>query len=183
MKVLKAILIICIILTGCSAFAQQTTIWLVRHAEKATTPGNDPDLSEAGKARALALANQLKDEKIAAVFTTPYKRTAQTGEPTLKKFNLTAMQEYEVADLTGFAEQVLKEYKGRSVLVIGHSNTIIPTLKAFGATGQSDVLDDDDYDMLFKLTLDNTGKASGLEIKHYGVPHHSNKAVPVNTMH
>lgn len=182
MKGLKTILVICIMFMGCSAFAQQTTIWIVRHGEKAVTPANDPDLSAEGKARAIALADRLKDQKIAAVFTTPYNRTTQTGQPTLKQFGLTAMQEYETANMLGFAEQVLKEYHGREVLVIGHSNTIIPTLKAFGATATTDILDDEDYDLIFKLTIDKTGKITGLEIKNYGAPHHSNKAVPVNTM-
>lgn len=170
-------------MTSVSTFAQTTTIWVVRHAEKATTPGNDPDLSIEGKARATELAKQLKDQKIAAVFTTPYKRTNQTGEPVLKQAGLTEIQNYETADLVGFAKQILEGYPGREILVIGHSNTIIPTLKAFGLiTNASDLLDDEDYDKLYKLTI-NADKKLSLEVKQYGAAHHSNKAVPENKMH
>ena len=61
-------------------------MFLVRHAERADAgmaaakmAGRDPDLSDAGKARANALAAMLKDARITAIFTTEYKRTRQTG--------------------------------------------------------------------------------------------------------
>jgi 2,3-bisphosphoglycerate-dependent phosphoglycerate mutase len=123
MKNLKGLLAMCLLFISCTAFAQTTTIWVVRHAEKATTPGNDPDLSAEGKVRATELAKQLHSQKIAAIFTTPYKRTTQTGEPTLKQFGLAELKNYETADLTGFANQVLQDYAGREVLIVGHSNT------------------------------------------------------------
>ena len=43
-------------------------IFIVRHAEKARTGGDDPELSVAGQKRAEALAHILKDSKIRAVF-------------------------------------------------------------------------------------------------------------------
>jgi hypothetical protein len=57
-----------------------TTVILVRHAEKADEPGADPALSAAGEARARALADALRDVKVAAVLTTPYRRTNATGQ-------------------------------------------------------------------------------------------------------
>src|SRR5207248_4946962 len=44
-----------------SAVSGESTIFFVRHAEKAGSGGDDPDLSEAGRARAEALANSLKE--------------------------------------------------------------------------------------------------------------------------
>ena len=40
-------------------FAQPSLVVLVRHGEKATEGGSDPSLSEAGKARAQALADAM----------------------------------------------------------------------------------------------------------------------------
>src|SRR3954467_6709895 len=57
------------------------TIFFVRHAEKATTGGDDMDLSEAGRARAESLAAVLKDAEISAIYTTELKRTQQTAAP------------------------------------------------------------------------------------------------------
>jgi len=48
----------------------EPVIFIVRHAEKGTTGGDDPDLSGAGQKRADALARILKDAQIAAVFVT-----------------------------------------------------------------------------------------------------------------
>ncbi len=181
MNSLKNISLILLLFISCQTFAQTTTVWVVRHAEKATTPANDPDLTPEGRARAAALAKQLKRQKIAAVFATPYKRTTQTGESTLKKAGLSEVKTYNPSDLPVFAKQVLQEYAGKNVLVVGHSNTIIPTVQAFGATKPFDTLDDEDYDLLFKVTIGPDKKAK-LSVKRYGAPHRSNKAVPQNKM-
>lgn len=182
MNSLKNILLALLLFISYNAFAQTTTIWVVRHAEKATTPANDPDLTPEGRARAAALAKQLKRQKIAAVFTTPYKRTTQTGERTLKQAGLAEIKAYNPADLPAFAKQVLQDYTGKNVLVIGHSNTVIPTIQAFGAAKPFDTLDDEDYDQLFKVTIGPDKKVS-LTIKRYGIAHHSNKAAPESKMH
>src|SRR6266567_237150 len=63
-------------------------IFVVRHAEKATTAGNDPDLSVAGQKRAEALARILKDSQISAVLVTEFKRTQKTAAPTAKTAHL-----------------------------------------------------------------------------------------------
>ena len=58
-----------------SAAAAQTTILMVRHAEKAKSDGNDPDLSEAGRARAIERFDwNLSVKKFEAVYTSALKR-------------------------------------------------------------------------------------------------------------
>jgi len=171
MKKLRLLSLVLLLSWSCSAFAQTTTVWLVRHAEKETTPGNDPDLSADGKIRAKELATVLKNQPIAAVLVTSYKRTAQTGEPTLQRAGLVALQTYNPTDLPALAKQVLSAYSGKTVLIVGHSNTVIPTMEAFGAAKPFDTLVDQDYDLLFKLTIGPTGKAT-VEISYYGDRHH-----------
>jgi 2,3-bisphosphoglycerate-dependent phosphoglycerate mutase len=168
--ILFKLLCICLLLCNYSAFAQKTTIWIVRHTEKATTPADDPELSSAGQKRAKELAKMLKHEKIAGIYVTNYKRTTLTAKPTAEKFTLVS-ESYDPADLKGFAAKVMQYYKGHSVLIVGHSNTVIPTLAAFSNIRPFTTLSDDDYDMLFKLTLKD-GKAE-LEISYYGEPHHT----------
>lgn len=73
-----------LLLVACSSFAQQpvTTFILVRHAEKDMTQSTpDPDLSAEGHARARRLALLFEKTEIAAVYSTPFKRTRQTVEP------------------------------------------------------------------------------------------------------
>ncbi len=158
-----------------NTYAQKTTIWLVRHAEKQTAEGamnsTDPDLTEDGDKRAHDLATILKNQKIDAVYSTPYKRTTSTGGPAAAARQL-KMTVYTAKDFKAFANDVLQNHKGKGVLIVGHSNTIIPLAKAFGAAVPFETLTDDDYDMLFKIVIDNNG-AARLTISHYGAPHHT----------
>ncbi len=156
-----------------NTYAQKTTIWIVRHAEKQTAEGvvnsTDPDLTADGDKRAHDLAVKLKNEKIDAVYSTPYKRTTSTGGPAAAARQL-KINTYAAKDFKVFANEVLQNYKGKEVLIVGHSNTIIPLAKAFGAAVPFEMLTDDDYDMLFKIVVDNDGTAK-LTISHYGMPH------------
>ena len=63
-------------------------IFVVRHAEKASAGGNDPDLSVAGQKRAETLARILRDSQITSVFVTEFKRTQESAAPTAKAAHL-----------------------------------------------------------------------------------------------
>jgi 2,3-bisphosphoglycerate-dependent phosphoglycerate mutase len=56
------LLLVYLILSNFNALAQKTNIWIVRHAEKATTTAKDDDpiLSSDGQRRAEALSKELK---------------------------------------------------------------------------------------------------------------------------
>ena len=147
--------------------AAQQTVFVVRHAERAdSTPGakptmaTDPDLSEAGRARAASLATALKDAGIVAIFTTEFKRTQQTAEPLAKALGLT------VKVVKGDAEASLVEQvaaaKG-NVLVVGHSNTVPSVVKRLGVT-TAVAVGDDEFDNLFIVTR---GGAPSLLHLHY----------------
>src|SRR5215813_10050359 len=69
--------------------AQSTTVIIVRHAEKAATPVDDPPLSAAGETRAKALWDVVKDAGVDAIITTQFVRTKETAEPTAKRLKLT----------------------------------------------------------------------------------------------
>jgi 2,3-bisphosphoglycerate-dependent phosphoglycerate mutase len=101
---------------------QVTTFILVRHAEKMTDGSKDPELSEIGKARALRLANMLKKQSIAAIYSTNYKRTMNTVKPLADQLGQTILQYEPFKD-----EEIVKmvnEHKGKTVLIVGHSNNI-----------------------------------------------------------
>ena len=51
------------------------TFVIVRHAEKVADGSKDPPLTEAGRARAQALAQRLSSVPVIAVYTTPLQRT------------------------------------------------------------------------------------------------------------
>lgn len=124
-------------------------IFVVRHAEKATTGGNDPDLSVAGRKRADALAHVLKDSQITAVFVTEFKRTQETAAPTAKAANVNPTV-VPANDVSGLAAK-LRAANGNA-LVVGHGNTIPDLLKALGIT-RTVSIPEDDYDEIFIVSV------------------------------
>jgi len=147
--------------------AAQPAVFVVRHAERADTASGgtpmmaaDPDLSEAGRARANSLAAALKDARITAIFVTPYKRTRQTAEPLAKALGIqpTAI---DPKDTAGLIEKI-KAANG-NVLVVGHSNTVPDLLTRLGIP-DAPSLADSDYDNLFLVIR---GDKSSLVRLHY----------------
>jgi 2,3-bisphosphoglycerate-dependent phosphoglycerate mutase len=100
---------------------KMTTVYIVRHADKASGGGSDPQLSPAGLQRAQTLAYMLKQDKVKAVFVTSFLRSRQTGEPAAQDSGV-ALQEY--SDPNAVADLILANYEGRRVLVVAHSNTV-----------------------------------------------------------
>lgn len=159
------------LLLNCNiAFAQKTNIWIVRHAEKADAPVTNPPLTNLGQQRAKELLRSIKGNKIAAIYITDSVRSAQTAQPVAETFSINP-QAYNPADIKGLVARILANNKGKNVLIIGQLNTIIPTIEAFGGVAPFTALNNDDYDILFQLTVKN-GKAE-LEMSYYGTPHHS----------
>lgn len=153
-----------------SVNAQKTLkVWVVRHAEKITadTKEKDPELSAEGSERAEALLKLLKGEKIDSIFVTAYKRTKLTGFPLADKVGLT-MKVYNPADQKAFAKQLMANAKGKKILIVGHSNTVLDIVEAFGAKRPLEEIKDNEYDYIFALTLKD-GKAE-VKVEHYGKP-------------
>jgi 2,3-bisphosphoglycerate-dependent phosphoglycerate mutase len=150
-----------------------TTIYILRHSEKdVSDPKNqDPELSIDGRERAEALAVKLKGIKLDAAFATKYKRTRQTASYSANN-NKLEVQTYDAQDFRGISELVKTRYNGRKVLIVGHSNTVLELLEAFGAKRPLFALADDDYDLFFELTIDSNGKVD-LKTMRYGKSHHS----------
>ena len=150
--------------------APPTVVLLVRHAEKAAEPAQDPPLTDAGSARARALVSVAQDADVKAIITTQYLRTRNTAEPTATALSLTSevvnagpMPQHAKA----VADQVMK-HAGKTVLVVGHSNTIPAIIGALGAPRPRDLCDSE-YDQLFVVVLGDGGAPRLIRSK-YGAP-------------
>ncbi|WP_343702639.1 histidine phosphatase family protein [Chitinophaga sp.] len=140
------------------------TLFLVRHAEK--NPGADSTLTAAGMQRAGKLYRLLKDSSISKIYSTKYKRTMQTGDSLRIRFGIDTVL-YQ-PDSTG--ESLLYEISrrgdwGKRILVIGHSNTLIPLLKSLDVNPRMDSIADKDYGNLFIVY--KTRKGSKLVKQRY----------------
>jgi 2,3-bisphosphoglycerate-dependent phosphoglycerate mutase len=145
-----------------------TTVYLVRHAEKATSdPSNeDPDLTPTGMARAQALRSLLEGEEIHALYATKYVRTEQTLKPLAEERQLEIIR-YEGHDFNGLRERLLRDHRGQTVVVAGHSNTLLPIIEAFGSKRPVSDIADGEYNYLFKLIVDQENNTI-VEMNQYG---------------
>jgi broad specificity phosphatase PhoE len=168
------LLLIILLLSNFSALAQKTTIWIVRHAEKEApapgVPNADPNLSEDGKERAITLAKVLKHENIKNIFVTQTKRSDQTAKPLAIQAHILPC--IYTDSIKPFAKNLLNNFKASKVLVVAHSNTIMPLLDALGADMPLNKLSEEDFDMIFKVTIKDPGRVN-LEVHYYGTLHHT----------
>lgn len=157
--------------SGVSAIAgaaePATTVVLVRHAEKAAEPADDPPLTEDGRARARALAHAAGALGVDAVFTSRYARTRQTVQPLAEALGLTPV-EYDAGDSEALVDLIRSEHRGQTVLIAGHSNTVPPLIGLLGGPALPD-LDGRAYDDLFVLVIPGEGEPALLHLR-YGAP-------------
>jgi 2,3-bisphosphoglycerate-dependent phosphoglycerate mutase len=142
----------------------QSTVFVVRHAERADagTPVTDPDLSAAGHARAEALASALRDAGITAIFVTQLKRTQQTAAPLAKALGLTPVVLPQ--DNTAGLIARLEKHTGNA-LVVGHSNTVPEIVKLLGVSSPVTV-GDTEFDHLFVVVRPVMGAPSVILLRY-----------------
>lgn len=133
-----------------------TTFILVRHAEKGTDDPRNPSLNEVGKQRAEKLSEMLKDNAISALFSTPYKRTEQTLAPLAQAKNL-KIESYDPRS-NEFVNDLLKKYKGGTIVISGHSNTTPFLVNYLLGEDTFQQLDESEYGKIFMISLTEIGK-------------------------
>ncbi|MBM3907675.1 MAG: histidine phosphatase family protein [Gemmatimonadetes bacterium] len=110
-------------------------VFIVRHAEKANATDPDVSLSDAGRARARALEAALRDASVTDVLVTPRKRTHETASAVVAARQLTAHVVpfgANTAEHAALVAAAVRAATGRSVLVVGHSNTVTHIIAALG---------------------------------------------------
>ena len=125
-----------------------TKYYLVRHAER-LNDSNDSPLSPIGHARANTLRDTLANKGIDQIFASTFERTQQTGQPLATALGM-AVTVYRPDTTAGLVAR-LKKIRGKSVLVVGHSNTVPDLVQ--GLCGETVAIPDDDFDNLFIVTI------------------------------
>lgn len=152
-----------------------TTVFLVRHAEKAANPPEDPPLLEAGSIRSQELARVLGKAGIKAIYTSQFLRTKQTAEPLAKQLGIAIIdvpikmsasnpREVSQESIKELAEKV-NQRAGENALIVGHSNTVPEVIKALGGDVVP-TIDEKEFDNLFVVTVYGKGKAKVTHLKY-----------------
>ena len=153
--------------TGMAAWSQATTLILIRHAEKAAPTSDmrasDPELSYAGKQRALHLVDALKEYHPDILYATDYIRTKQTLAPLAASLNKT-VEIYDPSRLVDFASS-LKRQTGKTIVVAGHSNTTPQLANLLIGEGKYEDLGDGVYNKIWVITL-NKGKVTDRVVEY-----------------
>ena len=135
--------------------AATTVVFLVRHAEKATQPPDDPPLAPAGRARAVALSAIMAQAHPIAIIHTQYRRTKETAKPTVTALHIPAILITRGADSEPHAQTVAarirQQFSGKTVLVVGHSDTVPAILRRLGIA-HPPAIPETQFNRLFKVT-------------------------------
>lgn len=161
-KFLLAFVFIFSLLASCTS-EETTTYYLIRHSEKDRTDNTNrnPNLNEKGIERAKKWAEHFKNVQFDAVYSTKYNRTMQTATPTAKINNLEIIN-YNPSKMYDSIFQ--KETIGKTVLVVGHSNTTpVFANKILGEKKYEDMTDDDNAS-LYIVTISGDKKTSKIEV-------------------
>ncbi len=142
---------------SCKSEKKEKTIYIVRHAEKQLVQDPDPELAQVGYIRAKKLAQILKDQEIKHIFSTNYKRTQLTAQPTAEQAGV-EIQSYEPSNHDELVDK-LHELEG-NVLVVGHSNTVSRLANYFIGEGEKfNDLTEDEYNFIYEVKLSKDGSA------------------------
>jgi broad specificity phosphatase PhoE len=149
---------------------EEPTIAIVtRHAERAHDPGPDPSLDSAGVRRARALATALQDARVAAAIVTQYKRTRETAAPLVERLKIPVLERPVTAGkvdeyAAALAREIRTAYEGRTVLVVGHSNTV-PAIVAALSGRQIDPIPDDRYGDVYVVVIPKSGEPRLMQMR------------------
>ena len=139
-------------LISCNQEEADTTYYLIRHAEKDRTDkaNRNPYLNNIGQERAKKWANYFKDIKLDAVYSTNYNRTMQTAKPTAESKKI-EIQNYDPRNMYDTIFQ--KKTKGKTVLIVGHSNTTPQFVNKILKEQKYEDINDNDNTSLFIVSI------------------------------
>ena len=146
------------------SYAQEiTTYYLIRHAEKLRIDKTDknPNLNFNGYKRAEAWKDVFSDVPFDAIYSTDYNRTKLTAKPTATSKNLPILL-YNPNMM--YSEAFQNNTKGKTVLVVGHSNTTnVFVNKILGIEKYNEIKDNNNSN-LYIVTISN-GETSSILLK------------------
>lgn len=136
---------------------EETTYYFIRHTEKDRTDesNKNPDLTEKGLQRAENWSVVFENIKFDAIYSTKFNRTIQTAEPTAKKNGLEILF-YSPSHLN--TSDFRENTKGKTVLVVGHSNTTPQFVNDVLGEHKYDDIDDKNNSNLYIVIISKNKK-------------------------
>lgn len=161
----KLVLIFSLLFISLASYSQEvTTYYFIRHAEKVRSDKADenPTLNDAGIKRANAWQGVFSDVRLDAVYSTNYSRTKSTAKPTADSKNLPILL-YNPKDM--YSESFQDQTHGKTVLIVGHSNTTnVFANKILGIDKYNQINDDNNSNLYIVTIIDEKMTSTLLKI-------------------
>jgi 2,3-bisphosphoglycerate-dependent phosphoglycerate mutase len=147
--------------------ASTTLVVVMRHAEKAADGTPDPPLAPAGLERATRLAAIFgagpKGLAIDAIFVTQWQRTGATARPLATRLGVPLITLPD-DDVGGLKARILGNYRGRRVLVIGHSDTVGRIVAELARGAESPPVGEVDYGAAYVIAIPRWSRPTVLAV-------------------
>jgi 2,3-bisphosphoglycerate-dependent phosphoglycerate mutase len=140
-----------------STVQETTTYFFIRHAEKdeSDLQDKDPKLSAAGLERALSWVAYFEDVQFDMIYSTNFNRTSTTASKIADSQN----KEVEFYDPKKLNDpDFQKKTKGKTVLVVGHSNTNPAFVNLILKENKYQALDEKEYGSVYMVTVSPDGE-------------------------
>jgi phosphohistidine phosphatase SixA len=144
-----------------------TVVIVVQHAEVESGAGPDPNLNLVGQERAARLARVLAKVQgtrgVDAVFASEMQRTQQTVAPLAQSLSLPT----NVLPAAGWAElpaRLLREQRGKVILIAGQGNTVPPLIEAL--SGESISATESDFARLYIVIVPRLSHTRLLQLSY-----------------
>jgi broad specificity phosphatase PhoE len=146
-----------------------STVIVLRHAEKAGSPAEDPALSAEGQARAARLAQMLGGPSDAGpvrhIFSSEARRARETAAPLATRLGI-ELRTIPGRDLDALLRAVRRDGRGVTSVVVGHGDTV-PQIVAGLSDGRARVtLDDGDHGSMFIVTVSSFGPPRVVRLRY-----------------
>ena len=139
-----------------TASNQTSSYYFIRHAEKdkSDKSNKNPNLIMEGVLRAAKWSLVFDNLKFDAIYSTDYNRTRDTTKPTAEKNDLDiTIYDPRNIDVKTFLETT----KGKTVLVVGHSNTTPMFVNSILGTKKYQSIDETNNANLYIVTVSSSG--------------------------
>lgn len=149
-------------------FTEISTVIVLRHAEKLEASDDTP-LSPQGTARAERLAAMFggatETGAVGAIYSSDLRRARDTAAPLAARLALPVVT-LPPGDVEALLARLRREGRGRTSVVVGHSNTV-PQIVAGLTGGRFEVVvEPDDFGSVFIVTVSSFGPPSVLRLRY-----------------
>jgi broad specificity phosphatase PhoE len=147
--------------------ASTTVVVVMRHAEKAADGTQDPPLSPAGLERAGRVAAIFgggpRELAIDAIFVTQWRRTGATAAPLATRLGV-PMVTVQAQDLKELEARILRDYRGRRVLVVAHSDTVPELVHDLARGAEIPITGDGEYGTTYVIAIPRWSRPAVLRV-------------------